>query len=96
MPRYSHGIATILCLLLGTNALRADVLTDAIPADAKAVVLLGDANELEAEIKDFTQNLGFPIPPEVDLQTLLATFGVPDVWDVGEGLALVVREPSAA
>lgn len=96
MPRYSHGIATILCLLLGTNALRADVLTDAIPADAKAVVLLGDANELEAEIKDFTQNLGFPIPPEIDLQTLLATFGVPDVWDVEEGLALVVREPSAA
>jgi hypothetical protein len=69
----------------------ADDITDAIPADANAVVTFGDLGKMDSDLKAFTQAAGIPLPAEVDFSVFLNAFQ--GTVDAARGAAVVLLLP---
>ncbi len=89
------GWAVIVALGIVAAHARAAGLADAIPANAKAAVILGNAKELEKNIRAFAQAIGTPLPEGIGLELGAQMAGIGDVWQQDRGAALVVVEAAA-
>lgn len=95
MSRFRPMLATsVLCALIFSQPMlaRADVLTESIPADAKAVVIANDLTKAEASIRAFIQSAQIPAPlPPGPLTEQATAMGL---GDLKKGLAVVVTDPN--
>ncbi len=84
------SVALLAAALVVAPVAQAEDVAALIPADAVAVVVVDDINQLEADVQAFGQSIGTPVPPGMlDFAPQLLQLN-PDQWDRTRPLAAVV------
>src|SRR5262249_16191202 len=92
MKTWMRGTATLVGLLIAFGQSRGAGLADAIPANAKAAVILSNAKDLEKSLRPFAQAIGTPAPEGIGLDMAAQMSGIGDIWQQERGAALAVME----
>lgn len=87
------GGAALLVLVLPVVA-SAGVIDQAIPADAKVVVIASDLKKVDSGVKAFVEAIGVPLPPMISVDALTQASGLGEHWDTAQGGAFVMTELS--